>query len=121
MTDPERPAQLKDLSTRLQAARDREQARGWRGSNRATAGMTSKGAMGLALRAGVELAAALVVGGGIGWFLDRWLGISPVMLIVFLILGSAAGVLNVYRAAREINRPTLQDKDNPRDGDAAQQ
>jgi ATP synthase protein I len=35
----------------------------------------------------------------LGWLLDRWLGISPWGLIVFLLLGFAAGVLNVMRAA----------------------
>ena len=46
-----------------------------------------------------ELVAGVVVGGIIGWLLDRWLGISPWGLIVFLLLGFAAGVLNVMRAA----------------------
>jgi ATP synthase protein I len=35
----------------------------------------------------------------VGWLLDRWLHISPWGLIVFLLLGFAAGVLNVMRAA----------------------
>ena len=46
-----------------------------------------------------ELVAGVVVGTGIGWLLDRWLGISPWGLIVFLLLGFAAGVLNVMRSA----------------------
>jgi len=46
-----------------------------------------------------ELVAGVVVGAGIGWSLDRWLGISPWGLIVFLLLGFAAGVLNVMRSA----------------------
>jgi ATP synthase protein I len=46
----------------------------------------------------------LVVGGGIGWLLDRWLGTSPAFLIVFFLLGAAAGTLNVFRAAKEMNR-----------------
>ena len=41
----------------------------------------------------------MLVGAVIGWLLDRWLGISPWGLIVFLLLGFAAGVLNVMRAA----------------------
>jgi ATP synthase protein I len=35
----------------------------------------------------------------LGWLLDRWLGTSPGGLIVFVLLGFAAGVLNVMRAA----------------------
>lgn len=46
-----------------------------------------------------ELVAGVVVGAGIGWLIDRWLGISPWGLIVFLLLGFAAGVLNVMRSA----------------------
>ncbi len=46
-----------------------------------------------------ELVAGVVVGAGLGWLLDRWLGISPWGFIVFLLLGFAAGVLNVMRSA----------------------
>ncbi|MPZ38570.1 MAG: F0F1 ATP synthase assembly protein I [Rhizobiales bacterium] len=51
------------------------------------------------LRLSVELVAGVLVGAGIGWLLDRWLGISPWGMIVFLLLGFAAGVLNVMRVA----------------------
>jgi ATP synthase protein I len=46
-----------------------------------------------------ELVAGVLVGAAIGWLLDRWLGISPWGMIVFLLLGFVAGVLNVMRAA----------------------
>jgi ATP synthase protein I len=46
-----------------------------------------------------ELVAGVVVGAGIGWIIDRWLGVSPWGLIVFVLLGFAAGVLNVMRSA----------------------
>ena len=47
-----------------------------------------------------ELVAGVVVGAGLGWIIDRLLGISPWGLIVFLLLGFAAGVLNVMRFGR---------------------
>lgn len=50
-------------------------------------------------RLSTELVAGVLVGAMFGWLIDRWLGISPWGLIVFLLLGFAAGVLNVMRAA----------------------
>ena len=50
------------------------------------------------LRLSSELVAGVLVGAAIGWFLDRWLGISPWGLIIFLFLGFTAGVLNVIRS-----------------------
>jgi ATP synthase protein I len=56
-----------------------------------------------------ELVAGVLVGAGIGWLIDRWLGVSPWGLIVFLLLGFAAGVLNVMRSAGLIAGPALDD------------
>ena len=70
-----------------------------------TAGGSSQtGSMGSGLARGLrlstELVAGVLVGAVIGWALDRWLGISPWGLIVFLLLGFAAGVRNVVRAVQ---------------------
>ena len=54
-------------------------------------------AMGVGLRVGVELVAALAVAAAIGFYLDRWLHTKPVMLAVFVLLGGAAGVANLWR------------------------
>jgi len=56
-------------------------------------------AMARGFRLSSELVGGVLVGGVIGWALDKALGISPWGLIVFLLLGFAAGVLNVMRAA----------------------
>lgn len=82
------PPPLKDLDKRLREARARKP----RGADKAA----STG-MGLAFRIATELVAGLVVGVGIGWLLDDWLGTKPWLLIVFFLLGSGAGILNVYR------------------------
>jgi ATP synthase protein I len=63
---------------------------------------------GIAGRFATELVAALVVGGGVGWGIDWLLGrfgfhTRPVFLLVFFVLGAAAGIRNVMRAASEIN------------------
>ena len=65
------------------------------------AGIPASG-VAMALRIGTELVAALVVGVGIGWLLDHWLGTTPWLMVVFFFLGSAAGILNVYRTASGI-------------------
>ncbi|MBZ9771901.1 AtpZ/AtpI family protein [Mesorhizobium sp. CO1-1-8] len=54
---------------------------------------------GQALKLSSEFIAGVVVGAGIGWIVDRLAGISPWGLIVFLLLGFGAGVLNVMRSA----------------------
>lgn len=46
-----------------------------------------------------ELVAGVLVGAVIGWSLDHWLGISPWGMIVFLLVGFVAGVVNVMRSA----------------------
>jgi ATP synthase protein I len=56
-----------------------------------------------------ELVAGVAVGALIGWLIDRWLGISPWGLIVFLLFGFAAGVLNVMRAAGVVRERNLND------------
>ncbi|MFN3351410.1 AtpZ/AtpI family protein [Pseudorhodoplanes sp.] len=56
-------------------------------------------AMAKGFRLSAELVAGVLVGALIGWFLDRLTGLSPWGMIVFLLLGFAAGVLNVMRAA----------------------
>jgi ATP synthase protein I len=56
-------------------------------------------ALGQALRLATELVAGVGVGGVIGWGLDRAFGTSPLFLVLFLIFGAAAGILNVMRTA----------------------
>ena len=65
-------------------------------------------AMARGFRLSSELVAGVLVGAAIGWALDHWLGISPWGMIVFLLLGFAAGVLNVMRAAGVLPTKTLE-------------
>jgi ATP synthase protein I len=54
-------------------------------------------AMSLGLRAGSEFVSAVIIGLGIGWVLDRALHTNPAFLIVFFLIGVAAGIWNVIR------------------------
>ncbi len=51
----------------------------------------------MGMRAGSEFISAIIVGAGVGWALDHLLGTNPAFLIVFFLLGVAAGVWNVIR------------------------
>jgi ATP synthase protein I len=98
------------LSARLQRLGDRLAS-----ANRPSENDTSPrqsadaSAMARGFRLSTELVAGVVVGALIGWLIDRWLGISPWGMIVFLLLGFAAGVLNVMRAAGVVRGRTLTD------------
>ena len=96
-------ARLKDLSGALDSHRRASAA------PKTPAGLQSPNGMGQAVGLGFrvmsEFVAAVVVGGFIGWMIDRWLGISPAALIVFLGLGTAAGFWNVYRIAMQPGGP----------------
>ena len=59
-------------------------------------------AYGNALKLATEMIAGVAVGGFIGWALDRLFGSAPLLMVVFLILGAAAGIMNVVRAAKEM-------------------
>jgi ATP synthase protein I len=76
-------------------------------------------AFGQALRLGVELVAGVAVGGFIGWALDRFLGTAPFLMVVFLGLGAAAGIMNVVRTAKRMQTDAASLKDLPSvpDGD----
>jgi len=51
----------------------------------------------MGFRVAGELVAAMLVAVAIGWSLDHWLGTTPWLLMLFVVLGAAAGVLNVWR------------------------
>jgi ATP synthase protein I len=52
---------------------------------------------GIGLRVGIEMVSALVVAVAIGYGLDYLFGTKPILTAVFVLLGGAAGVLNVWR------------------------
>lgn len=88
------------LSARLQSLGERlRQNQAVRHPENSASPSADPSALARGFRLSTELVAGVLVGAFIGWLLDRWLGISPWGLIVFLLFGFAAGVLNVIRAA----------------------
>jgi ATP synthase protein I len=92
-------ARLGSLEHRLSALRDgrnirTDQSDAGSGDNQARAS-----AMAMGFRLSSELIAGVAVGALMGWGFDRLLSTSPFGLIVFVLVGFTAGVLNVIRSA----------------------
>ena len=60
--------------------------------------------VGNAFKLGTELVAAVVVGTIIGFILDSWFDTKPVLIIIFFLFGSAAGIVNVIKAAKRMQK-----------------
>lgn len=56
----------------------------------------------IGFRIGTELISGVLVGGAIGYLLDKIFETRPILLIIFLFLGGIAGFLNVYRFVKSI-------------------
>ena len=102
------PADEAALSARLQRLGERL---GQHQSDRPSENGPRQGADASALARGfrlsAEFVAGILVGAALGWLTDRWLGTSPWGMIVLLLLGFAAGVLNMMRAAGVVPHNTL--------------
>ena len=112
MDDKPRPS-LKDLGSRLRKARGDDEP-----DNR---GRLPGTRLGQALHFAIEMAAALAVGGGLGWLLDGWLGTKPWLFVVFIFVGIAAGILNAFRAAQRMGATPMSRADAGRQGDRGEE
>jgi ATP synthase protein I len=103
MTPEEKAAfegRISDLGDRLGKVKAQHQADA---NAELDADMRGRG-MAYGMRMAAELVGAVMVGGAIGWGLDRWLGSTPWMFLLFFVLGFAAGVLNVVRAYERMQK-----------------
>jgi ATP synthase protein I len=62
----------------------------------------SLGSLGALSAVGIAFVLAVVFGFLIGYFLDKWLGTSPLFMILFFFFGMAAGIVNVIRTAKAV-------------------
>ena len=92
-------ARLGSLDQRLSEIRGDRKVRTDQPESGGGDGAARASAMGRGFQLSSELIAGVVVGALIGWGFDRLLSTSPFGLIVFFLLGFAAGVLNVVRSA----------------------
>lgn len=100
-------ARLAALEKRISEARDGQEPE-------TRADKEKYSAMSLAWRITMELVMSIMIGGAMGWGLDSLFGTLPLLLIVFTLLGFAAGVRTVMRSAEEMQRKQA---DKPADED----
>ncbi len=65
---------------------------------------SSLGSIGALSAVGIAFVLAVLFGFLIGYALDRWLGTTPLFIIVFFFIGIAAGIVNVVRTANAVSR-----------------
>lgn len=95
-SDTELSERLARLDTSLGQVRSKGEAAAPKGPD-----TSSKSGVALAFRLGAEFVSGVLVGSLIGYGIDRLFSVTPFGLIVFTLLGFAAGVLNMLRASGE--------------------
>ena len=92
---------LSEIETRIQQARAENEPKTEQNYSSA----------GVAFRIGVDLISGVAFGVVVGLALDNWLDTTPWMMILLILLGTAAGIRNVIRtAALETERQNRQNK-----------
>jgi ATP synthase protein I len=103
--DADLSARLKSLDARIsQASVHRAE------SEPRTRQTSDSSALGQAFRLSAEFVAGVAAGGIMGWIVDHLLGSSPWGLIVCLLLGFCAGMLNLMRASGAVKPAKYDDK-----------
>ena len=64
----------------------------------------SPSSIGTAFKMSTELVSAVVVGTIIGFILDKTFGTKPWLILIFFFVGVVAGILNVFKSAKKMQR-----------------
>ena len=103
--DPEpHRRRVEEIDAQLKAVRASVEKPRPQGANSTAGSGMSQRQTGVAYRVMVDMIAGLLVGGFLGYWLDRWLGWTPWSLVAGLIVGFAAGVNNAWRAIRDFSK-----------------
>ncbi|MBP1842318.1 ATP synthase protein I [Rhizobium petrolearium] len=115
MTD-DRDDGLEERRRRLSAELANRKAEDAAEAKRDAQSEESRKGMALGFKLSSEFISAVAVGAILGYMLDRFAGTSPWGLIVLLLLGFCAGVLNVLRSVGMVAPPPSMQKRNDKDG-----
>ena len=85
-----------DLKTRLKIAKSKK--------NNPSAKDNEKSSFGKAFQLSTELVSAVLVATIIGFILDNWFDTKPWLIIIFFFIGVAAGIINVFRSAKKMQK-----------------
>lgn len=99
MSKPEPPSK-EEFRARLEKAQQQQEQASW---NRSDLKVERNSTAGRAWRLSVEMVAALLVCGWVGWLLDKWLDTKPWLMLVFLIVGAVVGLYNVIKVGKRMN------------------
>lgn len=101
----QQPGNLDQFDAKLKAARERI-------GESDTGELAREGtSLGYGFRLSIELLAGLLVGLGMGYVIDGWLGTRPWLMLIFMILGLGGGVLNVMRVSKQMEQLEASKKD----------
>jgi len=64
----------------------------------------SSSSIGIAFKMSAELVSAVVVGTIIGFILDNTFGTKPWLILIFFFVGVIAGIVNVFKSAKNMQR-----------------
>ena len=86
------------FKTRLEIAKKRISQRTIKNSN------NKSSLLGIAFKMSTELVAAVLVGTIIGFIFDNWFGTKPWLILIFFFVGVFAGISNVIRSAKNMQK-----------------
>ena len=87
-----------DLKTRLKIAKSKFKKKNPSENNE------QKSSFGKAFQLSTELVSAVLVATIIGFILDNWFDTKPWLIIIFFFIGVAAGIMNVVRSAKKMQK-----------------